>query len=403
MDLSFSKKLGEVPDLSEATNLQTLDLSYCESIVSLSSSIGELKKLKDLTMFGCTKLEALPTNLDLASLDSLYMDGCSRLKSFPEISRNIQFLYLGETAIEEVPSSITCWTRLLEFNMSGNKRLKTFPHVPESVRVLSLGNNEFENIPAGGIKRMSQLRSLDLTDCKKLVSLPEFPDFLAYINADNCESLERISHLSSNPNIVLELGNCAKLDQESRNLVERSECEYAFLPGKEVPGYFTYRTSSGSSLNIHLDHQNLSLSAVTGFKACVVLAAGSNFDVLSVNGVTGISCCFKGKNNGSSIQYYEWPVMYPSLLLTDHLCILNAVVEDENNDGKGKVLIDQEMCFEFGCPHYKIIGCGVRLLTGREEEESFNGSFGVRFSEVSEEKEGEGKKSRKRKRVALGI
>lgn len=124
MDLSFSKKLREVPDLSEAKNLQTLDLSYSESIVSLSSSIGELKKLKDLTMFGCTKLEAVPTNLDLASFESLYMDGCSRLKSFPELSRNIQFLYLGETAIEEFLSSITCWTRLIEFNISGIKGSK---------------------------------------------------------------------------------------------------------------------------------------------------------------------------------------------------------------------------------------------------------------------------------------
>lgn len=161
-----------------------------------------------------------------------------------------------------------------------------------------------------------------------------------------------------------------------------------------MPGYFIYRTSCGSSLNIHLDHQNLFLSAVTGFKACVVFAVGSNSDVLSVNGVTGISCCFKGRNNGSSIQYYEWPVMYPSLLLTDHMCILNAVVEDEHNDGKGKVLIDQEMCFEFGCPHYKIIACIVRFLTGHEEEESFNGSFGVSIK-VSEEKDV--KKSRKRK------
>ena len=37
--------------------------------------------------------------------------------------------------------------------------------------------------------------------------------------------------------------------------------------------------------------------------------------------------------------------MYTSLLLTDHQCILNVVLED---DKIKKKLIDQEMCDEFG-------------------------------------------------------
>ncbi|KAG2335113.1 hypothetical protein Bca52824_006293, partial [Brassica carinata] len=92
MDLSDSVNLKELPDLSTATNLEKLYLR--------------------LRLKGCSKLEVLPTNINLESLDELSLCDCSMLKSFPHISTNIRYLNLKGTAIEQVPPSIRSWPRL---------------------------------------------------------------------------------------------------------------------------------------------------------------------------------------------------------------------------------------------------------------------------------------------------
>lgn len=101
MDLSGCENLKDIPNLSEATNLEILELNDCKSLVCLPSSIRNLNKLEVLSMSGCTRLEFLPTDVNLASLDYLNLSGCARLRSFPRISRNISRLFLGGTAIVE--------------------------------------------------------------------------------------------------------------------------------------------------------------------------------------------------------------------------------------------------------------------------------------------------------------
>ncbi|XP_020880059.1 disease resistance protein RPS6 [Arabidopsis lyrata subsp. lyrata] len=105
MDLSGSLNLKEIPDLSKATNLETLNLNGCSSLVELPSSILNLNKLTDLNMAGCTNLEALPTG-KLESLIHLNLAGCSRLKIFPDISNKISELIINKTAFEIFPSQL---------------------------------------------------------------------------------------------------------------------------------------------------------------------------------------------------------------------------------------------------------------------------------------------------------
>ncbi|KFK40484.1 hypothetical protein AALP_AA2G001800 [Arabis alpina] len=54
MDLSDSLNLKELPDLSNATNLKSLILSFCESLEELPSSIGSLHKLEELASAKCS-------------------------------------------------------------------------------------------------------------------------------------------------------------------------------------------------------------------------------------------------------------------------------------------------------------------------------------------------------------
>ncbi|ESQ33584.1 hypothetical protein EUTSA_v10009635mg, partial [Eutrema salsugineum] len=73
---SWFLHLKELPDLSNATNnLETLELSYCESLVELPSCISNLPRLERLLMLFCTKLEVIPTNWNSVYLSSVWVMG----------------------------------------------------------------------------------------------------------------------------------------------------------------------------------------------------------------------------------------------------------------------------------------------------------------------------------------
>lgn len=171
MDLSASTKIKDIPNLSTATDLENLYLRFCKSLLTIpSSSLKNLNKLKVLDMSSCVRLTSLLTDMNLESLSVLNMTGCSMLKSFPEISSQVKFLSVGETAIEEVPSSISLWSHPVSLEMSGCKNLKTFPNVPASLEVLDLSRTGIEEIP-WWIENASQLLILCKGDCKKLRSI----------------------------------------------------------------------------------------------------------------------------------------------------------------------------------------------------------------------------------------
>ncbi|CDY08919.1 BnaC08g11490D [Brassica napus] len=95
------------------------------------------------------------------------------------------------------------------------------------------------------------------------------PDSLRKLDAEICESLERVDFSFRNPDIRLSFHNCFKLNQEARDLIIQTPTnEYAVFPAQEVPQCFTYR-SSGSSLTVKLTQMPLGTS--TKFKACIIL------------------------------------------------------------------------------------------------------------------------------------
>lgn len=166
----MSEDLKEIPDLSNAVNLEELCLNYCGSLVTLPPSIKNLSKLVVLDMKYCSKLKSFPININLESLSILNLDKCSQLTSFPEVSSNIGYLSLSETAIEEVPTTIAYWPFLAALDMSGCKNLRTFPCLPETIEWLDLSRTEIEEVPLG-IKDLFRLNKLLMNSCMKLRSI----------------------------------------------------------------------------------------------------------------------------------------------------------------------------------------------------------------------------------------
>ena len=104
-DCEFIRKLPGF----RAPNLKELDLGGCVNLTEVHDNIGLLDKLKDLILYNCKKLEILPSNLNLKSLEFLTLAGCKRLKKFPQIHpemKCLKNLILTGTCIRKLPSSL---------------------------------------------------------------------------------------------------------------------------------------------------------------------------------------------------------------------------------------------------------------------------------------------------------
>ncbi|KAF2297095.1 hypothetical protein GH714_017147 [Hevea brasiliensis] len=138
----------------------------------------------------------LPESLHLLKfLRTTNFSGCSSITKFPDISTNIQFLYLSETGIEELPSTIGELSKLSCLDLKNCKRLKNipctisklasleklivsgcssinkFPEVSKSIKKLFLCGTAIEEIPSS-IEYCSELVELSMQNCKKFRILP---------------------------------------------------------------------------------------------------------------------------------------------------------------------------------------------------------------------------------------
>ncbi|KAK6255854.1 hypothetical protein SCA6_017159, partial [Theobroma cacao] len=191
--LRESGNLVRIPNLSQATNLEILDLDRCRSLVEL------------------------PCLNHLKSLKGLYIQFCRNLKKFPEVPCHLDSLYLTGTGIEEVPDSVEHLLQLRELHMGGSTvknvssniyklgSLRTlnlyycpiaeFPEVPRnlsSLILLELGmdGSRIQKLPSSIVR---SLQILTVINCKYLKSLPELPPSLGSIPANGCISLEEVS------------------------------------------------------------------------------------------------------------------------------------------------------------------------------------------------------------------
>ncbi|CAN6922393.1 unnamed protein product [Brassica oleracea] len=350
LDFSDCSGLVRVPSsIGNATNLKCLDFRRCSSLVELPASIGNLHKLQSLILRECCKLEVLPVNINLKSLRELDLTDCSLMQCFPEISTNIESMYLTGTAVKQVPSSISLWPRLFELHMSYDENLKEFPHVHDTMTVLVMSNTEIQEIPPW-IKRISRLRRLVLTGCKKLLSLPQLPSSLSQLDAEDCESLERLDCSFLNQKISLNFANCFKLNKEARDVIIKSSTYYkvTILPGKEMPNYFNYQ-ANGGSLVMKLNERLSPSSKI--WKACILLVSKDE-DEAGIGQTVRVHHGIKQNSLDVPCSPSYHTLFRP---LTEHLYIFEFEAD----------VTSGELCFEFWVDsdhEWMIKECGVHYL-----------------------------------------
>ncbi|KAL5540929.1 hypothetical protein UlMin_044905 [Ulmus minor] len=217
IDLSYSEKLTQFPNLSGAPNLEIINLEHCTSLLQVPSNhLQNVDKLVDLNFSHCSCLSSLPDTIVARALKVLNLSGCSHLSSIPEIlGTSMERLYLDSTSIKELPSSIGAHKHLsllslenckcleslpssiqeLEFieslSLGGCSVLEKIPNLPKNMKELGLRGSAIKEIPSS-IESLFGLESITLSSCQRLESLPT--------------SIFKLRHLTE-----LILSNCSNL------------------------------------------------------------------------------------------------------------------------------------------------------------------------------------------------
>ena len=107
IDLSSSKYLTKIPDLSKAKMIEKICLHKCVSLEEVHSSIQYLNTLELLELGNCHNLMKLPSKIDSKVLNYLCVFSCPRIKRLPEYQgENLKSLYLDMTAIKDATSTL---------------------------------------------------------------------------------------------------------------------------------------------------------------------------------------------------------------------------------------------------------------------------------------------------------
>ncbi|CAN7017146.1 unnamed protein product [Brassica oleracea var. botrytis] len=357
VNLNFCFKFKEIPNLSRATNIETL------------------------TFIQCTNLYR---NLMCTSV----------LRSFPDITRNINNLWIGSSSfvgrnrnrdfkrLPHVPESVWNYEDLSRSDIPGYVRPHTFfnenctkqrpnvvgrelqrftTHVPRSLSKIDLSGSGIERI-SDYVSGLHRLQTLFIENCTKLISVEGLPSSLKFLHANGCVSLERVefSMLLRDPDSIRELmfRNCWRLDKEARREIINSRfAKYVCLPGIQVPAEFTHKARSNyitiSPGNFCTDYPR--------FKACVRL------DSIKDNTFSSVDCYIRSKE-GIIINQVNYltkinPGQSPQIR-TPHLFIIGDKLSHQRKKSCPEVDVDtSEMIFQFtSSDNHTIRECGVRIF-----------------------------------------
>ncbi|TXG64805.1 hypothetical protein EZV62_011799 [Acer yangbiense] len=224
--LRHCTRLTKIPDLSESPLIEEIDIRYCSSLLDFPQLAQHGNNLCDLSMWGCKSLRSFPSDIRIESFEFLVLRGCNNITKFPEISGNITYLDLSWTAIDEVPPSILCLTKLCNLNLSHCTRLQ---HIPTSICKLKF------------------LYELNLENCSGLESFPEILDTMEHLKTlelsgtsikelpENLGNLKSLIYLSADRSAISQLPSSMKHLKNLKKLSCRGCRGLRFTPSSGLP------------------------------------------------------------------------------------------------------------------------------------------------------------------------
>ncbi|XLT49543.1 hypothetical protein HN873_042147 [Arachis hypogaea] len=296
LNLENCKSLVKIPILSRTSNLKKLKLAGCDKLVHLDASIGSLEKLRFLNLENCKNLVSIPNCIfRLNSLQNLNLSGCSKLFRYQllEKPRQSEQLNSGQSVQSHMTSSICkTLTRPLHF-LSSRRR----------------SNSVGSLVPS--LSRFPVLTSLDISFCN-LVQIPEA------IGQLHC-----LEDLNIGGNNIVALPHCIK-ELPKLRVLNLEYCKHLkWLPSTLLPirrvsygGIYVFNCPNLS------DTEGCRVTVISWMIRMIQVNLQCSFPKYSIRAVvpgTKIPRWFSEQNAGSSI----W--LDPSPILDDNNCIGIAV------------------------------------------------------------------------------
>lgn len=212
LDLSGCSRLEEIQCFPR--NMKELNLSDT-AIRKIPSSIGHLTALEVLNLTNCKRLQHLPMGMsNLTSLVKLMLTGCSKLEHIQDLPTGLKELYLAETAIRELPSSICHLSELVVFDAENCQKLQDLPTAMGNLNSLSMlklsGCLELEDIH--DLPRNLKILNLAETPIRKMPSSFEDLTELISVDLNHCKRLQHLQMGSYKSLVRIELSGCSDLD-----------------------------------------------------------------------------------------------------------------------------------------------------------------------------------------------
>ena len=205
LNLRGCKFITKLPNLC-TPNLEILSLSNCENLVEIHESGEFLHKLKTWNLDYCKKLQNLPNNLMLTSLEVLErlgLYGCKNLRDLPDGIYKLQQLeYLRTSTAKLRPTCNSfdsssgygflkmtslqfwwCYRSIIELDL-----LMKPDYFPALEWIILSGTNII-TIPES-ISRFPRLRALSIDNCIHLREIQGLPLSISWVNAYNCPLLD---------------------------------------------------------------------------------------------------------------------------------------------------------------------------------------------------------------------
>ncbi|KAG7942217.1 hypothetical protein I3843_16G089900 [Carya illinoinensis] len=232
--------------------LEELEVCYCPSLESLTSS-GELPAtLRELIIHGCPKLESVAKSFhhnssltyvsirhcenlqllngiyNLTSLQRLEIRYwyCPSILSFPKegFPTNLTTLEINHIKITQAlfDWGLDKFTYLNRLEIGGCQNLVSFPEMTLPASLTSLHISIFSNLEclsSEGLRKLTSLKHFSIYDCEKLRCFPEdgLPPSLLGLNICNCQKLMSLPKNGLPPSLqILAINQCPLLEKRCK-------------------------------------------------------------------------------------------------------------------------------------------------------------------------------------------